>query len=100
MLLAGTAISVYEYLESARPPVRHAEPAVPDPAERGPVHAADPRLTTPLAAAFRSAERLRAQPGPCTEQRHFEAGPAARPACEPTHSPPSVRDPSEERTGS
>ena len=104
MLLVGTGISVYEYLESARPLERHVEEgaAFSEPSNRGrsstagrSVHAAERERSIECPAASD------ALPSPsCSssvESLRAEVGPAARPANETRTSPPSVWDPSEPR---
>ena len=112
MLLAGTGISVYEYLESARPLEKPAARAEAAPAgARGEVHAAEPQRTRPTTWALPIApqrwapERSTIGQGPASSRPGAELfrrdiGPAARPELEPSACPPAVWDPTEQRVGS
>jgi hypothetical protein len=90
MLLGGTALSVYEYVESTRPPPRRAAPTAP----AGAVHAAErtPELRE-RCRSFADLPPVAPPPGP------VELGPAARVRSEPSPDP-SIWEPDEGRSGS
>ena len=101
MLLAGTGLSVYEYLESSRPPERHPVERHPVRVEKSPaageVQAAERDLVRP-ARVVPLSEAIPPTTGSASHARP-EIGPAARSAAEWRTSPPSVWDPIDAQVG-
>lgn len=85
MLLLGTAISVYEYLEDSRPPARH--PACESSASR--------RCTTAARGSIEQAARSRTTGVP--DEEGTAPAPAEAPPAQPGRTTPSLWQPDELR---